>query len=137
MACHPLKRAWDNMRIRCLCPSHPYYAKYGGAGITIDSRWLVYENFAADMGPHPGPKYSLDRADNTKGYSKENCRWATAHEQRINQKPRRSATGIPGVILHKRLERWYVYTAYPQTLLGSSQNFFEACCIRKSWEIRK
>ena len=31
-------------------------------------------------------KYSLDRIDGSKGYSPDNCRWATAVEQAMNRK---------------------------------------------------
>lgn len=50
---------------------------------SIDPRWDSYENFLADMGECP-PGKTLDRKDNNKGYSKDNCRWATPVEQALN-----------------------------------------------------
>jgi hypothetical protein len=37
------------------------------------------------MGAKPAG-LSLDRIDNSKGYSKENCRWATIFEQKNNMR---------------------------------------------------
>jgi hypothetical protein len=76
--------AWQNMRKRCQ-PWHPRYERYGGRGITVCKRWEKYENFLADMGEAP-PGLSLDRIHNDRGYSKRNCRWATAAVQQHNKR---------------------------------------------------
>jgi hypothetical protein len=77
--------AWMNMKQRCLKPNHKDYKNYGGRGITICQRWMVFANFQADMG-EPGKGLSLDRIDNSKGYEKDNCRWADARTQRLNRR---------------------------------------------------
>lgn len=73
------------MKTRCLNSNAPNFYAYGGAGIGVDERWLCFDNFYADMGERPKGT-SLDRIDNTKGYSKENCRWATPLKQGANKK---------------------------------------------------
>lgn len=55
-------------------------------GMYIDKSWLVFECFLKDMGTRPSKLYTLDRIDNSKGYFKENCRWATICEQNRNRK---------------------------------------------------
>lgn len=82
--------SWISMRQRCLNPTGHAYANYGGRGIKIDPRWDSFENFFADMGPRPGPHYSLDRKDtridkSKYHYCKENCRWATSRQQVANR----------------------------------------------------
>ena len=72
---------------------------YKERNITVCDRWLPdgygtgYKNFLKDMGEKPEGK-SLDRIDNDKGYSPDNCRWTNWHVQNAN---RSNCTGHPGV----------------------------------------
>lgn len=78
--------AWTAMRRRCLDPKNASYEHYGKRGITVCYRWLnSFENFYNDMGAIPLNYASLDRIDNDKGYSPENCRWATNKQQCRNK----------------------------------------------------
>lgn len=48
--------------------------------------------------------------------------------------PKTSTTRISGVSWDKKSGKWRSYTASPAKVLGYSTDFFEACCLRKSWE---
>jgi hypothetical protein len=83
---------WKAMNRRC-SPKNIYdFDKYAGQGITVCDPWLKFENFLIDMYESYlkhveefGEKdTSLDRKDPKKGYSPENCRWATQIEQAQN-----------------------------------------------------
>lgn len=78
--------SWSNIKSRCDNPNTHQYADYGGRGITYDPRWARFENFLADMG-EPPEDLTIDRIDNAKGYSKENCRWTDKSTQRRNKRP--------------------------------------------------
>ena len=63
------------------------------AGVSVCTEWERFENFYADMG-EPPEKYSLDRIDNTKGYSKDNCRWVPLEMQARNTRRIRLHKGV-------------------------------------------
>lgn len=81
-------RIWLAMRTRCNNPNIPNYHNYGGRGIKVCPEWDDFCTFLRDMGECP-PGKSIDRfPDNDGNYEPGNCRWATAFEQRMNQRPR-------------------------------------------------
>lgn len=70
-----------------------HYRWYGAKGITIDPEWeKSFDAFLRDMGNRPDWATSIDRIDGTKGYFKENCRWATQKQQNRNNSANRMLT---------------------------------------------
>lgn len=127
----PIWRIWQAMISRCYCQSDTAYRSYGARGITVCSRWREsFENFYCDMGPRPDG-LTIERKNNHKGYTPDNCKWATHKEQCRNRRSNRrltlggitrlliewaEETGIPMKHIHKRLDRgWTVKRAltYP------------------------
>lgn len=83
--------SWMAMKARCYHVNNISYKNYGGRGIRVCRRWLQgakgkhpFLCFLHDMGRRPTNNHSLDRKNNKKGYSPENCRWATKAEQMYN-----------------------------------------------------
>lgn len=83
-----LYHIWIGMKKRCYDPNAQYFEIYGGRGITVCDEWLhdfmEFQRWALSHGY--SDELSIDRIDNDKGYSPDNCRWATWHEQRMNQR---------------------------------------------------
>ncbi len=78
---------WRNLKQRCLNPVREEYKHYGGRGIGVSKEWLDFENFFRGMGERPSG-LQLDRIDNSKGYSKDNCRWVSPRDNSFNKRPR-------------------------------------------------
>lgn len=105
---HKLYGIWSGMLKRCTNPNAENYKYYGGRGISISDEWLKVENFINDMFPSFVDGLTLDRIDNNKGYSKENCRWATKTTQSQNTKKLigTNKSGFRGVCFEKSSKKW-------------------------------
>jgi hypothetical protein len=124
---------------RCTNERNKQYSDYGGRGITICERWMnSVENFIADMGPRPSTKHSVERKDNSKGYSPENCKWATTVEQSRNRRIRiDNSSGVHGVSWNNRDKRWIANISVNKKVisLGSFKELEKAVGARRQAEI--
>lgn len=93
----PEFRIWCDMRRRCR-PAKKFRAdtaNYHARGIRVCRRWsgpLGFRHFLEDIGNRPSGKHSIERLDNHKGYSPENCQWATRKTQNRNRRNNRILT---------------------------------------------
>lgn len=90
----PTYHQYRSMKDRCCNPNNKDYQRYGGRGINICNEWLndpeAYINWAYDNGWRPW--LQIDRIDNSKGYSPENCRFVTIKENLRNRRVTRYLT---------------------------------------------
>lgn len=114
---HPerLYRIYRGMIERCHNKNNTKYNDYGGRGITVCSDWRenydTFRTWAIENGYDENKsrkEQSIDRIDNDKGYSPDNCRWTTMKVQRTNQRPhkehKKNATVVlNGAIVPKRV----------------------------------
>lgn len=129
-----LHSIYVSIKTRCYNPKCKSYKYYGGRGIAICKEWLTprskegYKNFkewALSHGYKDG--LSIDRIDNSKGYSSSNCRWVTLKEQQNN-----------------RTNNHYItYNGKTQTLaqwceeLGLCYNKIKIRLNRRHWSVEK
>lgn len=86
---------WRDMKDRCNNPENPYYADYGGRGISVCGEWSNFEPFrdwALASGYDEFAKRgdcTLNRSDNNGNYCPENCVWSTMKDQSNNRRSNR------------------------------------------------
>ena len=106
---HKFYGTWRQMVQRCTNPKIKVYKDYGGRGISVCEEWLNIRNFVdwCDL-THPNQEgYTLDRINNDKGYSPENCTWSDKTTQAINQRMKKSNTsGYVGIYWNKASKKW-------------------------------
>lgn len=86
-----LYNIWGLMVQRCYNSKTPNYHCYGGKGVGMCDEWRYdfksFYNWAIAHGYKDN--LTIDRTDNSKGYSPDNCRWITMKEQANNRSTNR------------------------------------------------
>ena len=133
-------QTWNGMVQRCTNPKNSSYKDYGARGITVCEEWLDVSTFVAwAEKTHPNIEgLSLDRIDNDKGYSPDNCRWADRLTQTLNQrKMKHNKSGYVGVYKYKKYNKWIAKVGSNNKLIniGSFKTKEEAVLARDNYII--
>lgn len=130
---------WKSIINRCGGFTEGTRRIYKERGIVVCERWKKFENFYEDMGKsfeehasiHGEEMTTLDRINGEKGYSPDNCRWATYEVQSRNRK---FANKHPGVT--KKHGKWKVSIGANggDIYLGTFEDYAEAVEARKKAE---
>lgn len=137
MAGTPEFHAWAAMKSRCLNKNSKNYKHYGARGIAVCQRWLdSFNNFLSDMGPRPSDKKSVDRIDNNKGYSPDNCRWADCLQQSRN---RSCSVFLTHNGEKKSIEEWASITGIRRPTIWSrlSRGYSDSMALTKPLRVMK
>ena len=131
---------WRQMVQRCTNSKHKNYKNYGGRGITVCEEWLDIKNFIAwAESTHPNIEgLSLDRIDNDKGYSPENCTWSDKTTQAINQRMKSNNTsGQNGIRFYLPTNKWVARITVNKVLkhIGYYETIEEAVQARDNYII--
>lgn len=140
-ATKPVYKLWNTMKTRCNNPNRYDYKWYGGRGITYCDEWKDAKTFcewALSSGYERG--LQLDRIDNSKGYSPENCHFVKSIQNNaIGKRRKRSdcSSGYTGVSFDKKVNKYASRAMINRknTTIGYFDNPEAAVEARIKWEI--
>lgn len=139
---HPIYHVWRNLISRCYNPKNIGYKYYGDRGIMVCQEWRStpksFIEWAEANGWQKG--LQLDRIENDKGYSPNNCQFTTGSKNRLNGRLLQinNTSGFRGVAWHKGNKSYRItitvegYTHY----LGQRDTATEAAKARDAFVIK-
>lgn len=129
-----LYRVWASMKSRCNDPNN---ANYHGRGISVCEAWQTFEPFhtwALSHGYKDG--LSIDRRDNSKGYSPDNCWWTdNTNQSRNRRSAANSSSQYIGVYLCAKRQKWVAQIRVDKVTktLGLHETELEAAITRERY----
>ena len=135
---HGLVDVYYDIIKRCCDPSSKSYQRYGGRGITMCDEWLHDRQafFSWCMANGYAPGLQIDRIDNDKGYSPDNCRFVTPAENQHNTSQTALSEKAVNIIRGNNISRRKTQKQIAEEL-GVSQSRISAVCRNKTWKDRK
>ena len=127
----PLFNILHCMHYRCENENHSQYRDYGGRGIKVCDEWSMdnasaFISWALENGWKNG--LEIDRIDNDKGYSPDNCRFVSRKENCRNRKSNKEVV-VNGqkMLLCEAIEKFSVV----------SKREFERRYYHRKWSLEK
>jgi hypothetical protein len=133
--CHGLLDVYHDILRRCCDPSDKSYSRYGGRGITVCDEWRNDRNSFVRwcMANGYAPGLQIDRIDNDKGYSPDNCRFVTPAENQHNTSQTALSEKAVNIIRGNNVSRRKTQKQLAKEL-GVSQSRISDVCRNRTWK---
>jgi hypothetical protein len=116
-------RVWTGIKTRCNNPNSKDYKNYGGRGIKVCSEWendpAAFAEWALSHGYKKG--LQIDRIDNDKGYSPDNCQFITCAEN-VRKKPNTVVLTVNGLTM--TAYQWGIYLGHDKNYIRRKYNSY-------------
>lgn len=124
-----LYNIWCNIKSRCYNKNNKDYVDYGNRGIKLCPEWvnsfIAFYDWSISHGY--SDNLTIDRIDNNKGYSPDNCRWVDMKTQNNNTRHNHLLT-FNGET--HTMKEWAEIINVPYTTLASRINILH-------WDIKR
>lgn len=135
------RKIWNLKKRICYSEKSDRYKYYGERGIIMSDEWKnsFYAFYSWFLQTYEKGK-TLDRRDNDKEYSANNCRWTSAAIQAQNTRKIRSSntSGYRGVCFLKNSNKWEsrIGINMKRIFLGAFNTALEAAIAREKYIIK-